>query len=401
MERRKNGLVGAGVLVLLCLACDLTATSDTNEEATETTDTPDAGGRNVRRRDAGVGESTSSSSSSSATSSSSSSGGSGSSSGGASSSSSGAAAASSSSAPSTSSAAAASSSSAAGSSSSAAVASSSSASSSASSSSSSSSSSSGAPPPELIYVHTTDRLFVMDAATRALTDLGAFSFTDTNGAALADQGMLDIAVKSTGELFGVTADYRQATVTYHLCRINVVSMDARRVGPVHKFFNALTYASADTVSWSEEALLAIGGSPTATQNSDVEILNENTGEYRLLLNLDPWDGELSVSGDVVAIDGVGIYATAYDADGVEWLVSVDGYDGAATKLPSPLGVTQVWGLAYWAGTLYGFTGGGDGPTPQARILTINMQTGVATQVAVSDGNSFFGAAVTPFAPTTP
>jgi hypothetical protein len=63
---------------------------------------------------------------------------------------------------------------------------------------------------------------------------------------------------------------------------------------------------------------------------------------------------------------------------------------AGQPAPASTGFGQIWGVAFWKGTVFGFTQTG-------QFVTINPNTGVATLVQ-SGGPAWWGAAVITSAP---
>ena len=100
-------------------------------------------------------------------------------------------------------------------------------------------------------------------------------------------------------------------------------------------------------------------------------------------------GAFSSSGDIVTVDGFGTVQTVPGANGDQLARLADG-TFAATGVGTGTGYTQIWGLAFWKNTIYGFTSTGD-------FLLIDPTSGVAQLVSTS-AQAWWGAAVTTVAP---
>ena len=85
-----------------------------------------------------------------------------------------------------------------------------------------------------------------------------------------------------------------------------------------------------------------------------------------------------------------MFATAVSAShDTDVLVQVNAGSGTATII-GETGFVEIWGLAYWAGEIFGFTNGG-------QFVTIDPDTGAGTLVEQT-GHQFWGAGVTTVAP---
>ena len=103
---------------------------------------------------------------------------------------------------------------------------------------------------------------------------------------------------------------------------------------------------------------------------------------RLLGHHSDVDQILNVTGMAALV--VGAVLVLWD-----WLWIGVGWENATALGISHL-VLDIWGVAYWAGEVFGFTGDGE-------FLRIDVDTGEGT-VVESSSRSFWGAGVTPLAP---
>src|SRR5690606_14980014 len=70
-------------------------------------------------------------------------------------------------------------------------------------------------------------------------------------------------------------------------------------------------------------------------------------------------GGLESSGDVVSVRDGKTFLTVKGGGCADCLVEIDPATGALTKNWGPIGLSDVFGLAFWAGELYAFTDGGE------------------------------------------
>jgi hypothetical protein len=102
-------------------------------------------------------------------------------------------------------------------------------------------------------------------------------------------------------------------------------------------------------------------------------------------------GKIVSSGDLVGVRNLGIYATVDVGEQTnDYLAKIDPATWQATPIGSGTGFDEIFGLGYWAGTVYGFTAKGD-------MITIDTSTGVGTKVNAGS-QAWYGAGVTTDAP---
>jgi hypothetical protein len=217
----------------------------------------------------------------------------------------------------------------------------------------------------------------------ALTILGAgsdgnlYSIVPTAGATTLigplPTVMSDIAAYN-GSLYGISLSlYSSNSVLY---AIDPNSGAGTAVGSgTGAILNALTFGSSGT-------LYATGGDSLYT-------ISTSTG-YATLVGSGGGSGAYLSSGDL-AFDFAGnLYLSSFTSSG-DQLFSLNPATGQGTLIGN-LGFSDVYGLAYYNGTAYGFTAGG-------QVLTINLSTGVGTDIASYapgfDGTTVFAPASAP------
>lgn len=224
----------------------------------------------------------------------------------------------------------------------------------------------------MVYAHTATKLYKVEPATLAQTLL-CNPVTNLN-----NEEMFDLAVRADGVIYVLTPS--------NLYEVNVGTCRATlRAGlSTSLTFNGMTFTLA-------------GKLIAATTTGEVVEINPTTGA---VTTIGDYGGTLGSSGDLVALSNGDIFATATDSANTtaDYLVSLNPLAGyAATRIgriTSRTGSvlhTQIYGLGYWAGTLYGFKGNGD-------VIGIDPTNGFATVVDQFPGTAWYGAGATPKAP---
>lgn len=224
-------------------------------------------------------------------------------------------------------------------------------------------------PRAFVWGHSSGSLYVLDADSLMVTNVGPFTFHDQGGSVINDD-MTDIAVDSNGNLYGCSFT--------RLYTIDPDTADAQMIASLSDSYNGLTFVPAGMIEQDE---LLVGASNTG---GTLYKINLTTG---VATNIGDYGGLWKSSGDIVAINGDGIYATVNTLfNATDHLATVDPATGTATVLPAAVGFNSIWGLGYWEGVLYGFTDDG-------LIITIDRTTGVGTQL-YDRPEQFWGAGVT-------
>jgi hypothetical protein len=124
-----------------------------------------------------------------------------------------------------------------------------------------------------------------------------------------------------------------------------------------------------------------------TQNSDGKVfrIDPMTGGATQVGDM----GAYMSSGDMVAVAGFGTVQTVTSTNG-DQLVRLAQQTFSATPIGNGTGFSQIWGVAYFKGKVYGFTNGG-------AFVLIDANTGAGTMVS-NNGIAWWGAAVTTIAP---
>lgn len=236
-----------------------------------------------------------------------------------------------------------------------------------------------------VYGHSATTLYRLDPETKAVTTVGPFSGCD-------DQ-VIDIALDKNSNLYGTTLNRQNGDPVPNggLWRIDKNTAACTLVAR-GDFPNSLSFVPAGTLDPDEEALVGYVGANYVridTLGGDITTVRANA-----------LTGGLVSSGDIVSvIDGPTLLTVKGGAscDDLDCVIEVDPATGAAVGNLGSAGYNNVFGVAFWAGSLYGFTSEGDlfefVKTEQGNIVT--------TPIPVGSGLEFYGAGSTTAAPPEP
>jgi hypothetical protein len=226
-----------------------------------------------------------------------------------------------------------------------------------------------------VFAHTSSELFRVDPLTFNITLVAPFT-----GDAAGDM-MTDIAIDSEGQMIGISY-----TRVYRIDSQTAVTQRAG-TGTLPQMFNGLSFVPS---------ILAFG-----LEGPDVLIGSRNTDGK--VFRIDPLTGQQTEigdmgagyqsSGDIVAVRDFGIVATTGGTLGPDTLVRLAPTTFAATPIGDNTGWSDLWGVGFWHGKVFGFAEGGD-------FVIVDTITGAATLVEGSS-RAWWGAAVTTAAPVIP
>jgi hypothetical protein len=112
--------------------------------------------------------------------------------------------------------------------------------------------------------------------------------------------------------------------------------------------NSLSFVPKGTLDPNAEALVGYFGSQYVR-------INTMTG---VISNVGALTGGYTSSGDIVSVKNGGTFLTVKGTNCSDCLLQVDPKSGNLVQNYGSLGYTDVFGIAYWGGTVYGFTNGG-------------------------------------------
>jgi len=224
--------------------------------------------------------------------------------------------------------------------------------------------------PSIVYGQSANTLYQLDPTTKAVTVIGPF---------VGCGNVIDMALDKDSTIY--------ATTTTGLYRVDPA--DATCV-PVSSgsYPNSLSFVPAGTVDPNVEALVGYKG-------SDYVRIDTLTGE---VTKIGAITAGYTSSGDIVSVRNGGTYLTVKGPSCDDCLVKVDPKTGDLVENLGSLGYTDVFGLAYWAGKVYGFTDAGE-------LFEVSLEPGLPTvEIPVPNpppGLSFWGAGSTTSAPVGP
>jgi len=264
----------------------------------------------------------------------------------------------------------------------------------------------GAPTEGEIYVNSLDKLYRFEPISKVLTEIGVFDCVVAEPSGTSDGGMHDIAVDKNGALYGVAKlgpqDPNSISSAHVIVSINKTNGKCEKVFTVPGDLidplggveiRGLSFVPQGTIQPGQETLVAleINGTYisidlTAKKATVIGDLNGNGPKQ--------WSTK---GADIVSIILDKTYVTAKLGSPTDNLAVMDPKTGAIVTNIGETPITTIGGLAYWGGTLYGFTGDGD-------VYALDPKTGATTGIAISGappGIQYHGAGVTTDAPIEP
>ena len=217
-----------------------------------------------------------------------------------------------------------------------------------------------------IFAHTSSTLYRLDP--KGFSKINTFSFDKYGGS------VTDIALDDKGLLYAITFD--------DLFQCQTKTAKCTWLASLPQSFNGLTFVPKGTASLAKAALIGIA-------NSGDWNLIEVVAGTATVTKLGSYGG-LSSSGDAFSVEGQGTYATtkSFSASS-DILVEVNPATGQVIKQIGPTGVSDLWGVAWSGGVMYGFAEAGG-------VYSIDLQTGKAVPAPglfVPSGLKWWGAGV--------
>jgi hypothetical protein len=227
-------------------------------------------------------------------------------------------------------------------------------------------------PQAIVFGHTPDTLYSFDPTTNNVSLVGTFSGCSQT---ILTQ-VIDLAVDSQMNAFATTFDgFYSVDLTTAQCTLVKTG----------SYPNSLSFVPAGTLDPNVEALVGYFGSSYVridTSSGNTTVIGTLSGGY-------------ASSGDVVSVSGGGTYLTVTGNGCGDCLLQVDPTTGDVVQNFGALPHGEVYGLGYWAGTLFGFDGTGD-------LFSIGTggDAGLVTSDVVTNGGvTWWGAGSTTIAPT--
>jgi hypothetical protein len=229
-------------------------------------------------------------------------------------------------------------------------------------------------PPEPIaevYGHSADTLYRLDPDTKAVTVVGNFKGCSS---------VIDIALDANSKLFGTTFT--------GLWVIDKSTATCTQIGS-GSFPNSLSFVPKGTVDANAEALVGY--------EDDVYVRMDTTNGNKTKIGA--IGGGFRSSGDIVSVKNGPTYLTVKGPGCNDCLLEVDPKTGALKKNWGSIQHVDVFGLAFWAGTIYGFDNGGE-------LFEVHTTGGTLSTSSIPIPGaprnlSFWGAGSTTSAPVVP
>ncbi len=239
--------------------------------------------------------------------------------------------------------------------------------------------------PAEVFGQSKDTLYKLDPNTKAVMVVAPFSGGCTS--------VQDIALDKDSHLF--------ATTLTSLYTVDKTTAACTLVAGNGSYPNSLSFVPAGTLDPNVEALV---GYVTDAQGKNQYVrIDPQSGQ---VTNVGaPWSGTyagLVSSGDIVSVINGPTYLTVKAKTGqcstADCLVEVNPQNGQVVKQYGELGThKQIFGLAFWAGSVYGFDNAGE-------LFEVKIQGNAPITTPILDsssGFSFWGAGSTTSAPPVP
>jgi hypothetical protein len=232
--------------------------------------------------------------------------------------------------------------------------------------------------PAEVFGHSPDTLYKLDPVTKVVTLVAPFQGCDTS-----TNAVIDLALDKDGSMYVTTfGGFYKVDKTTAVCT---------HLADGPSYPTSLTFVPKGTVDQNVEALVGY--------------------ELSSYVRIDPITGVISTigslgtqgyysSGDIVSVIGGGTYLTVQGGpeNCDDCLIEVDPTTGAFVKMIAQnLGHADVYGIAFWGGTVYGFDDSG-------HLFAIDITNGTHTDIPIPNtppGLFWFGAGSTTSAPLTP
>jgi len=248
-----------------------------------------------------------------------------------------------------------------------------------------SSSTGGLPQIAEAYGHTADTLYRLDLDTNQVAVVADFTGCDDD--------VIDIALDRNSVIYGTTQNRANpgmpGAANGGLWRIDKNTAACTLVS-YGDYPNSLSFVPAGTLDPTEEVLVGYLGA------SYVKI--DTIAGGVLTVRPDALGSGLESSGDIVSVIGGKTYLTVRgtNCEATDCVVEVDPATGEALGNLGSSGYDSVFGVAFWAGKLYGFTRDGD----VFEFFRDENGSVSTTPIPVGAGLAFYGAGSTTAAPPT-
>jgi hypothetical protein len=225
-----------------------------------------------------------------------------------------------------------------------------------------------------VFGESADTLYKLDPVTKSVTVVGPFQ---------GCSGVIDIALDKDSNMYGTTFDG-----IYHIDRTTAA---CTLIASGSSYPNSLSFVPAGTLDPTKETLVGYQGDQYIRIDTTTGAIS-NVGSSIGM--------GFSSSGDIVSVKGGNTYLTVTGPGcTTDCLLQVDPKTGAFVHNWGPVGYSEVFGLAFWAGSVYGFDNGGD--LFEISFSGIQLQIMKIPIPSAPPMLSFYGAGSSTSAPITP
>jgi hypothetical protein len=228
-----------------------------------------------------------------------------------------------------------------------------------------------------VYAHSANKLYRIDTQTLQPVEIGPL--------AGLTMSLTDLAIDKSDHMVGVTLN-KLYTIDPTTGACTLVKQLTGANG-----YTSLSYVPSNLNDPNSADILV-----TANDQGDVFQIDATSGVATKIGSYGTAGaGKVISSGDLIGVRGLGIYATVDVGTTVnDYLAMIDPTTWTATPIGTGTGFDHIFGLGFWAGTIYGFVDAGAGT---GKIIRIDPNTGVGTEIN-SSGIQWFGAGVATDAP---
>ncbi|HEY2514012.1 MAG TPA: hypothetical protein VGI39_24265 [Polyangiaceae bacterium] len=233
----------------------------------------------------------------------------------------------------------------------------------------------GPPPPPaapvaIVYAHSADTLYKLDPTTHAVSVVGKFTGCTQ---------VIDLALDQSSNAY--------VTTQTSFCKLDLATAKCTHIAD-GSYPNSLSFVPKGTLDPNVEALVGYVG-------SEYVRIDPPSGAVSNVGNL---SGGYQSSGDIVSVIGGGTFLTVTGNGCSDCLIQVDPKTGDVVQNYGDVSHGDVYGLAFWGGSAYGFDSAGE------VFSIVAADGGIATQVIPVPNPpanlSFWGAGSTTSAPPT-
>jgi hypothetical protein len=226
---------------------------------------------------------------------------------------------------------------------------------------------------DYVYCHSPSELYKVDPVAKTMSLIGGF--TGFSAQDIFAQ-VIDIAVDANNNGYATTFGgvYKLDLTNAKLTLVKLGS-----------YPNSLSFVPKGTLDPNAEALVGYNGSTYVR-------IDPSTGN---VANVGALTGGYSSSGDIVSVQNGGTFLTVTGNSCGDCLLQIDPKTGNLIQNYGSINHGAVYGLAFWAGTAYGFDDAGE-------LFSISWQNNqlVTANIPTTGGLQFWGAGSTTSAPAT-